>query len=73
MTISALKRSYDEECLGEKVTDSDKVVKSFCNENVWGFIKHPNIDESCVYNLKLRLHKKGITILAINLVNHIVR
>ena len=56
----------------KKVTDCNKVIKSFCNQNGWGFIKHPNIDETCVNNQKLHLNKKGIAILASNLVNHIV-
>ena len=72
VTISALTQRYDEECLGKKVTDCNKVIKSFCNQNGWGFIKHPNIDETCVNNQKLHLNKKGIAILASNLVNHIV-
>ena len=72
VTISALTQRYGEECLGKKATDCNKVIKSFCNQNGWGFIKHPNIDESCVNNQKLHLNKKGIAILASNLVNHIV-
>ena len=72
VTISALTQRYDEECLGKKVTDCNKVIKSFYNRNGWGFVKHPNIDESCVNNQKLHLNKKGIAILASNLVNHIV-
>ena len=72
VTISALTQRYDEECLGKKVTDCNKVIKSFCNQNGWGFVKHPNIDESCVNNQKLHLNKKGIAILVSNLVNHIV-
>jgi len=71
--ISALMRRYDEDCLGKKETDCNKVIKSFCNQTEWGFIKHPNIDESCVNNHKLHLNKKGITILESKLVNHIVR
>ena len=72
VTISALTQRYDEECLGKKVTDCNKVINSFCHQNGWGFIKHPNIDESCVNNQKLHLNKDGIPILASNLVNHIV-
>lgn len=71
VTISALTQSYDEQCLGKKVTDYNKVIKSFCNQSGRGFIKHPNIVESCVNNQKLHLNKKGIIILASNLVNHI--
>ena len=40
VTISALTQRYDE-CLGKKVTDCNKVVKSFCKQNGWRFIKHP--------------------------------
>ena len=72
VTISALTQHYDEECLGKKVTDCNKVIKSFCNQNGWGFVKHPNFEESCVNNQELHLNKKGIAILASNLVNHIV-
>ena len=66
VTISALTQRYDEECLVKKVTNCNKVIKSFRNQNGWGFIKHPNIDESCVNNQKLHLNKKGIAILASN-------
>ena len=35
VAISALKQHYDDECLGKKVTDCNKVIKSFCNQNGW--------------------------------------
>ena len=71
VTISALTQRYDEASLGDKVKDCNKVIKTFCNQNGWGFVKHPNIDETCVNNQKLHLNKKGIAILASNLVSHI--
>ena len=71
VTISALTQKYDEASLGDKVKDCNKVIKTFCNQNGWGFVKHPNIDETCVNNQKLHLNKKGIAILASNLVSHI--
>ena len=72
LTISSLTTRLDEDSLTKKVTDCNKVLRTFCNQNGWGFVKHPNIDESCLNDSKLHLNKKGIAVLASNLVNNIV-
>ena len=72
VTISAITPRLDEESLTKKVTDCNKILKTFCNQNGWGFVQHPNIDESCLNNRKLHLNRKGIAILASNLVNNTV-
>ena len=71
-TISAFTQRSDEESLKRKVKDCNKVLKTFCNQNGWGFVEHLNIDETCLTNYKLHLNKKGIAILASNFVNNIV-
>ena len=71
LTISSLTR-LDEDSLTKKVTGCNKVLRTFCNQNGWGFVPHPNINESCLNNRKLHLNKKGIAFLASNLVNNTV-
>ena len=72
VTISAITQRSDEESLKRKAKDCNKVLKTFCNQNGWGFIEHLNIDETCLNNYKLHLNKKGIAILASNIVNNIL-
>ena len=72
VTISAITQRSDEESLKIKVKDCNKVLRTFCNQNGWGFVEHLNIDETCLNNYKLHLNKKGIAILASNFVNNIV-
>ena len=71
VTISALTQRFDDESLGKKVTECNKIIKSFCNQNGWVLVQHPNIDLSCVNSQKLHLNRKGIAILASNFVNHL--
>ena len=72
VTISAITQRSDEESLKIKVKDCNKVLRTFCNQNGWGFVEHLNIHETCLNNYKLHLNKKGIAILASNFVNNIV-
>ena len=71
LTISSLTPRLDEDSLTKKVTDCNKILRTFCKQNGWGFVQHPNIDKSCLNNRKLQ-KKKGIAILASNSVNNIV-
>ena len=71
VTISALTQRIDDKSLGKKVTECNKIIKSFCNQNGWVLVQHPNIDLSCVNSQKLHLNRKGIAILASNFVNHL--
>lgn len=73
LTISAITQRFDEDSLKKKITDCNKVLRTFCNQHGWSFVEHPNIDETCLNNHKLHLNKKGIAILASNFVNNIVR
>ena len=72
LTISSLTPRLDEDSLTKKVTDCHKILRTFCNQNGWGFVQHPNIDESCLNYRKLHFNKRGIAILASYLVNNIV-
>ena len=49
--ISDLTQRYDKDSLSKKVNDCNKVMKTFCNQNGWGFIAHPNIDKTCVITI----------------------
>ena len=71
VTISALTQRFDDESLGKKVTECNKVIKSFCNQNGWVLVQHPSLDLSCVNSLKLHFNRKGIAILLSNFVNHL--
>ena len=71
VTISALTQRFDEESHGRKVTECNKIIKSFCNQNGWGLVQHQNIDLSCVNGHKLHFNRKGIAILASNFVNYL--
>ena len=57
ITISALTQRFDDESLGKKVTECNKIIKSFCNQNGWVLVQHPNIDLSCVNSQKLHLNR----------------
>ena len=61
VTISALTQRFDDESLGKK-TECNKIIKSFCNQNGWVIVQHPNIDLCCVNSQKLHLNRKGIAI-----------
>ena len=50
VTISAITQRSDEESLKIKVKDCNKVLRTFCNQNGWGFVEHLNIDETCLNN-----------------------
>ena len=71
VTISFLTQRFDDESLGKKITECNKIIKSFCNQNGWVLVQHPNVDLSCVNSQKLHLNRKGIAILASNFVNHL--
>ena len=72
VTISVITQRSDEESLERKVKDCNKVLKTFCNQNGWGFVEHLNIGKTCLNNYKLHLNKKGIAILGSNFANNIV-
>ena len=68
VTISALTQRFDDESLGKKVRECDKIIKSFRNQNGWVLFQRPNINLSCVNSQNLHLDRKGI---ASNFVKHL--
>ena len=42
VTISALTQRFDDESLGKKVTECNKIIKSFRNQNGWVIVQHLN-------------------------------
>ena len=55
VTISALTQRFDDESLGKKVSECNKIIKYFCNQNGWVLVQRSNIDFSCVNSQKLHL------------------
>lgn len=43
IAISRLVNRSDDEALGRKIADVNKVLEQFCNQYNWGFIDHTNI------------------------------
>ena len=72
ITISSLVGRSDDETLASKITDVNKVIKQFCNQNNWGFVDHSNISVNSHLNRSgLHLNKSGTSRLARNLINHL--
>lgn len=73
VTTSALTQRFDEESVGRKVAECNKIIKSFCNQNGWGLVQHQNIH--LIYHVLMVINyisvEKGIAILASNFVNHL--
>ena len=72
ITISSLVGRSDDETLASNITDMNKVIKQFCNQNNWGFVDHSNISVNSHLNRSgLHLNKSGTSRLARNLINHL--
>ena len=63
VTIAALSQRFDDESLGQKVTECN-IISKYPNID-------PNIDLSCVNSQKQPLNRKGIATLASSFVNHL--
>lgn len=71
IAISELTTRGDQEELGSKVSEVNKILKKFCHQNDWQILSHQNIDESSLNRSKLHLNKKGTGLIASNLIKFI--
>ena len=71
ISISEVTTREDQDGLGGKVKEVNKILKKFCRQNEWQLISHNNIDESCLNRSKLHLNKKGTGLIAANFIKHI--
>ena len=71
IAVSELTTRQDQECLDRKVSEVNKILKKFCHQNGWQFLSHPNIDSSSLNRSKLRLNKKGVGLIASNIIKFI--
>ena len=72
ITMSSLVGRSDDETLASKITDVNKVIKQFRNQNNWGFVDHSNISVNSHLNRSgLDLKKSGTSRLARNFINHL--
>ena len=71
IAVSELTTRQDQECLDRKVSEVNKILKKFCHQNGWQFLSHPNIDSSSLNRSKLHLNKKGVGLIASNIIKFI--
>ena len=71
MAISALITRKDKKDYDNRIVTLNNDIKLLCEENLIDFIKHDNIDESCLGIKKLHLNKKGNAYLANDFINYI--
>ena len=70
LSISSLVSRADEEALGVKVSDVNKILRKFCNQNDWGYVDHSNISADHDFNRSgLHLNTKGLLHWLLNLLN----
>ena len=62
----------DQEELGHKVVEANKILKKFCSQHHWGLICHQDIDENCLNRSRLHLNKKGTGLIASNFIKYII-
>ena len=71
LTFSSIMTRKDAIHVTEKViVDCNNHLKNYCQQNNLGFIDNSNIDETCLGKRKLHMGKKGTSMLAKNILNH---
>ena len=72
LAISAIIPRSDNEVLAVKVSGVNKILKTFCNQNGWGYVDHSNISPQHDLNRSgLHLNTKGTARLATNFINYL--
>ena len=62
----------DEESVAVKVSGVNKLLKTFCTQNGWGFVDHSNVcPEHDLNRSGLHLNTKGTARLATNFINYL--
>ena len=72
LTISSIILRSDDEVLAVKVSGVNKILKTFCNQNGWGYVDQSNISPEHDLNRSgLHLNSKGTARLATNFINYL--
>ena len=72
LAISGIIPRSDDEVLAVKVSGVNKILKTFYNQNGWGYVNHSNISPEHDLNRSgLHLNSKGNTRLATNFINYL--
>lgn len=72
VSLSALTTRSDRDgLLVNKVKEVNKVLRTFCNQNDWGFISNDNITDQHLNRSGLHLSRSGTSLLAQNFIKHI--
>ncbi|XP_067030123.1 uncharacterized protein [Acropora muricata] len=72
LAISGIIPRSDDESVAVKVPGVNKLLKTFCNQNGWGFVDHSNISPEHDLNRSgLHLNTKGTARLATNFINYL--
>ena len=72
LAISSIIARSDDESVAVKVSGVNKLLKTFCNPNGWGFVGHSNISPEHDLNRSgLHLNAKGTARLATNFINYL--
>ena len=72
LAISGVIPRSDDEPVPVKVPGVNKLLKTFCNQNGWGFVDHSNISPEHDLNRSgLHLNTKGTARLATNFINYL--
>ena len=72
LAISGIIPRSDDEVLAVKVSGVNKILKTFCNQNGWGYVDHSNISPEHDLNRSgLHLNTKGTAQLATNFINYL--
>ena len=72
LAISGIIPRSDDEVLAVEVSGVNKILKTFCNQNGWGYVDHSNISpEHDLSRSGLHLNTKGTARLATNFINYL--
>ena len=71
LTFSSIIIRKDCKDIIAELNDLNSRLKDYCQKNNLGFIDNSNLDESCLDFKKLHLNRKGNSLLARNILNHL--
>ena len=72
VTISSILPRTDKPGLSEKISLTNKRIKSFCEQNNLDHLEHRAIDLTCLNSRGLHLNRKGTSVLATSITNYIM-
>lgn len=66
--MSEIIERHDHPDLNDKLKETNKIVRKFCNQHGWTFIRHTNITKASLNNSGLHLNQSGTLQLAANFI-----